>query len=254
MSNRIIKESIRTSRKINDLTDFQFRLWLYLITYVDDYGRGSADPEILKGFVFPRRKRVSEKDIQDALAELAGMGCINLYRVDGESYFCFPNWGNHQRVRTKISKFPAPDKNEMQDAANLNELKQSAASCGELRQIAADCGELRLESRIQNPESGIQNTESGIRDIGRAQGATSTRFRPPTVEEVREYCAERKNNVDAERFVDYYESNGWMVGKSRMKSWKAAVRTWERNGFSNSANNQKPPEKPKENELINCIL
>lgn len=55
------------------------------------------------------------------------------------------------------------------------------------------------------------------------------RFTPPTVEEVRNYCNERKNNVDAESFVDFYSSKGWMVGKNKMKDWKAAVRTWERN-------------------------
>ena len=64
MPNRIIKESIRTSKTVNAMTDFQFRLWAYLITYVDDYGRGSADPEILKGFVFTRRKGVSEATIE----------------------------------------------------------------------------------------------------------------------------------------------------------------------------------------------
>lgn len=115
MPNRIIKESIRTSRKINELTDFQFRLWLYLITYVDDYGRGSADPELIKGFVFPRRKRISESDIGKALAELVGMGCISLYKVDGESYFCFPNWSEHQRIQTKKSKFPSPEEGVLCD-------------------------------------------------------------------------------------------------------------------------------------------
>ena len=108
MPNRIIKETIRTSKKVNSLTDFQFRLWVYLITYVDDYGRGSADPEIIKGFVFPRRKKVNETDIKDALAALASMGCISLYDKDGESYFCFPSWGEHQRIQTKRSKFPEP--------------------------------------------------------------------------------------------------------------------------------------------------
>ncbi|MBQ7825187.1 MAG: hypothetical protein IJ337_02390 [Clostridia bacterium] len=48
MPNRVIKESIRTSKGVNSLSAFQFRLWVYLITYVDDYGRGSADPELLK--------------------------------------------------------------------------------------------------------------------------------------------------------------------------------------------------------------
>lgn len=50
----------------------------------------------------------------------------------------------------------------------------------------------------------------------------------PTVEEVRAYCQERKNRVDPEQFVDFYESKGWMIGKNPMKDWKAAVRTWER--------------------------
>lgn len=57
-------------------------------------------------------------------------------------------------------------------------------------------------------------------------------FVKPTVDEVRTYCQERKNNVDPERFVDYYESNGWKVGKNSMKDWKATVRTWEKNGYS----------------------
>ena len=58
------------------------------------------------------------------------------------------------------------------------------------------------------------------------------RFIPPTVEEVQAYCDERKNGVDAQRFVDYYTRNGWMCGKSKMKDWKASVRLWERNDYS----------------------
>lgn len=60
------------------------------------------------------------------------------------------------------------------------------------------------------------------------------KFVPPTVDEVRAYCLERKNNVDPESFVSFYESKGWMIGKNKMKDWKAAVRTWE----------QKEKEKP----------
>ena len=56
---------------------------------------------------------------------------------------------------------------------------------------------------------------------------------PPSVDEVKAYCSERKNSVDAEKFVDYYSSNGWMVGKNKMKDWKAAVRTWEKNQYGN---------------------
>lgn len=53
------------------------------------------------------------------------------------------------------------------------------------------------------------------------------RFAPPSVEEVVSYCRERKNGVDAQRFVDFYASKGWKVGNNPMKDWKAAVRTWE---------------------------
>lgn len=58
---------------------------------------------------------------------------------------------------------------------------------------------------------------------------STKKFIPPTVEEVRSYCQERGNKVDPQAFVDYYTSNGWMVGRNRMKDWKAAVRgTWEK--------------------------
>ena len=53
-------------------------------------------------------------------------------------------------------------------------------------------------------------------------------FKKPSVEEVKAYCQERNNNVDPERFVDFYESKGWMIGKNHMKDWKSAVRTWEK--------------------------
>lgn len=53
------------------------------------------------------------------------------------------------------------------------------------------------------------------------------RFTPPTVEEVAAYCRERGNNVNAQRFVDFYAAKGWKIGQNPMKDWKAAVRTWE---------------------------
>lgn len=71
-------------------------------------------------------------------------------------------------------------------------------------------------------------------------------FIPPTVEEVGAYCTERGNSVDPEAFVDFYASKGWMIGKNKMKDWKAAVRTWEqgdkRKGVKNGGGNRKPIE------------
>ena len=52
-------------------------------------------------------------------------------------------------------------------------------------------------------------------------------FIPPTVDEVREYCKKLDYGFSAEQFVSFYESKGWMIGKNKMKDWRAACRTWE---------------------------
>ena len=59
-------------------------------------------------------------------------------------------------------------------------------------------------------------------------------FVKPSMTEVFLYCQERGNNVNAQRFVDYYESNGWKIGKNPMTDWKAAVRSWESNGYGST--------------------
>lgn len=66
--------------------------------------------------------------------------------------------------------------------------------------------------------------------VSAEDGATPTapkRFKKPTLEEIIAYCKERNNNIDPQRFYDFYESKGWRVGNQPMKDWKACVRTWE---------------------------
>jgi hypothetical protein len=63
----------------------------------------------------------------------------------------------------------------------------------------------------------------------------SPKFIQPSLEEVKAYCSERSKGVDPEQWYDHYQSNGWMVGKTHMKDWKAAVRTWERRNTGSSA-------------------
>lgn len=74
---------------------------------------------------------------------------------------------------------------------------------------------------------------------------SASRFARPSLEEVKAYCEERGNSIDPEHFIDYYEANGWKVGKNSMKDWKAAVRNWEKRdgGFSP----KKPKEEPEDN-------
>lgn len=72
-----------------------------------------------------------------------------------------------------------------------------------------------------------------------------TRFVKPTVEEIRSYCQERNNGIDPERFFDFYESKGWVVGKQPMKDWKACIRTWEK-----SANNSQKQSEETSNPFL----
>lgn len=90
------------------------------------------------------------------------------------------------------------------------------------------------------PEHNItkQNRTKQNREKTADKPPRASRFTPPSVEEVRVYCAERKNSVDPERFVDFYESKGWVVGKSKMKDWRAAVRSWERSDSQQKATNK----------------
>lgn len=73
-----------------------------------------------------------------------------------------------------------------------------------------------------------QNQNSGERNH-------TQRFLKPTVGQIQAYCKERGNSIDAQYFFDYYESKGWLVGRTPMKSWQAAVRTWERNEGARNA-------------------
>lgn len=80
------------------------------------------------------------------------------------------------------------------------------------------------------------STDNGIN----ADKPPRSRFVPPNVDEVRAYCIEKGYTLDADRFVDYYTSNGWKVGKNPMKDWKAAVRTWQ--GKEKSSNGKTESE------------
>jgi hypothetical protein len=73
----------------------------------------------------------------------------------------------------------------------------------------------------------------------RVEKKASSRFTPPVLEEVISYCRERKNNVEANNFLNHYEANGWMRGKNKIKDWKACVRTWE-----SKDNNNQPTQNP----------
>lgn len=87
-----------------------------------------------------------------------------------------------------------------------------------------------LETQVRLGKDRLGKSSLGEGNDGRDRPPTS--FEPPTVEEVKAYCQERKNAVDPQRFVDYYTANGWVQGRGgkQIRDWKAAVRTWEHSG------------------------
>lgn len=115
---------------------------------------------------------------------------------------------------------------------NLEEKdKKSLTLCKNVRKSDTEIDkELELEKEIEiDKEKKIKKEKSTVK---------AKAFTIPTISEIKEYCKERKNNVDAEKFFDYYESKGWLVGKTKMKNWQAAIRNWEKNSFDNSNKKQ----------------
>lgn len=219
MPNRIIKESIKRSPEIDRLSWFEEVVFYRMIVTADDYGRLDGRTIVLKNDLFPTKDTITKKAVEDAVNKLVSVGLLVPY-VDAESdmpYLYFRKWNKHQTVRNKFSKYPAPPGEKDLQAS----CKQLQASCKQTLAKCHDESESESESEIESK-----------RECTRAR----TRFTRPTIDEIKAYAAEQKYpNFDAQRFLDYYESKGWLVGKSPMKDWKAAVRNWARNdagGFS----------------------
>lgn len=129
-----------------------------------------------------------------------------------------PNWEKHQNI-------DAMEKIKEQT-------RKRVAAHREKQKLLADVNGCNVTVTLPvtqcNATDKIREDKRRLEGDNNDSGQKRKRFAPPTLDEVKAYCNERKNGVDAERFIDYYTANGWLVGKNKMKDWKAAVRTWER--------------------------
>ena len=80
-----------------------------------------------------------------------------------------------------------------------------------------------IKENLKDNNTSINNTS-----INKKENIKRKSFTKPTIEEIKQYCDERNNSINAEAFYDFYESKDWYVGKNKMKDWKACVRTWEK--------------------------
>lgn len=111
--------------------------------------------------------------------------------------------------------------------------------------------EIEKEKEIElDKEKRVKKKADDVSSATLSESPSKTRFVPPTVEEVKAYCEERKNGIDGQVFCDFYASKNWMVGKSKMKDWKAAVRTWESRRKEEPRSSRKPDEIPTMNDIM----
>ena len=238
MPNRIIKESICDSEKLAALSDFEFRLWVGLITQADDAGRGDARPAYIKGHVFPFRERVTTKDIDAALHALAAGSCVTLYNVGGRPYYSFPSWAKHQRIRDCKPKYPGPENAD---------LPQPAADCGDLPQPAADCG--------LNPIQSESNPNPNPKYIGTEPQAASM---PPVIflplndgteyPVSQEQCHEWAGLYPAVDVIQQLrQMRAWLIANPRKKKTKSGINrfivTWLSKEQDRGGNGQRGQER-----------
>lgn len=141
-------------------------------------------------------------------------------KLDGREGILFPVFQSQIDRDKEISNIRATSGSV--GGSSKPEGKQKQAKVSKIKQTQANFPNKEEEKdKDKDKDKEKENTSMG----------RSPRFAPPTVEEVAAYCQERGNQVDPQRFVDYYDANGWKVGRNPMKDWKAAVRTWEKNGY-----------------------
>lgn len=167
----------------------------------------------------------SDSTLWRKLQSLEKMGCLNI-----------------ENLNNRCSKITILNYDFYQDSDQPVEQPNESGKClqetvsGFDAQTVEQPNEQRFAQPVEQPVVSRSNlaeqpVDTAIEDkkVLRRKNERNGRFVRPSVEEISGYCRERGNGVDAQRFFDYYESKGWLVGKTKMTDWRAAVRTWERN-------------------------
>jgi len=184
----------------------------------DDYGVVKGNAVWLKSKIFPYED-IKPDTFQKWLNELEKGRWILPFVVDGAKYYYIQAFTKHQTInRPSQQRNPSPPDSLIEDSLNTHDGLTPEVN--------------RSKENIKEEKEKVISDNAD--DI------------PPKIEDVKTYCQERGKGVDAQVWWDFYAAKGWMIGKNRMKDWKAAVRTWEKN--NNPLFQQQPaqPEDPIE--------
>ena len=144
------------------------------------------------------------------------------------------HWRIHNYIRKDTyNETPYKEQKELLELDENNAYRLLASPSSQLRAEFANDPSTTRQRSVNDPSTQVR---LGKDRLGKDRLDKNIRgFTPPSIDEVSAYCTERNNGIDPQHFVDFYEAKGWMVGKNKMKDWKAAVRTWEGrqgNGYS----------------------
>lgn len=119
--------------------------------------------------------------------------------------------------------------------------EESSEKLNETQENLEKLNETQENHKDNNKDNDKENNKEILKEThsNECVKKSAPRFTPPTLEEVKAYCTERNNGINAERWFDYYAANGWKIGKNPMKDWKASVRYWEKDNTSVSSQSQK---------------
>lgn len=206
MPNRIIKESILTSETTASLDDFTFRLSVSLICLADDFGRGKANPAIIKGQAFSLRDEVTKEQVERGLQELVKRDMIHLYQCGDTRYYYFVNWEKHQTVRAKKSKYPSPNDE------NCKHLQADEIICKQMQADESKCKQMNANVSViqSNPIQSIRMRESNV----------------PTLAEIESEISKKGYSTNPSRFYNYYNAIGWKIKGQPIEDWKSLLKTW----------------------------
>jgi len=145
-----------------------------------------------------------------------------------ENIITIPNWSKHQTLDQLEER-----KEYMREYMQKYRERQKQLACNANSKVNS-----KSNSKANVSVLDIDIEEDKDIDLIESK-AKAKRFIPPTIEEVQAYCKERNNNVDPEQFINFYSAKDWMIGKNKMKDWKAAVRTWEKRSGNQSTTQPK---------------
>ena len=170
------------------------------------------------------KTRLGSRQVNNILQRLLADQFISIEKAGGGRGVV-----NHYRINLRRDSLQSPTLNH--SSTNCNSLKSATET---------------MKSSSQNPET----SDGAIRKNHHESSRKPSKDVHPSVEDIHNYCLERGNAVDPQQFFDYYTSNGWKVGRVRMQDWRAAVRTWERNGVNRKNGNQQRTKRDQVNDSL----